>query len=168
MKNKVRKTNAVRMLESAGVPYELRQYSVVGSDLGTGFAVKVAEKVGLPPAQVFKTLVVRDSDGEIRLACVPSDTELDLKAFAKALGLKKAELVPVKDVETVTGYARGSVSPIGTKRSMTVSLDISALDWPVIALSAGVHGLQMLVAPCDLMRVVRVEHHPIAARVYQR
>jgi len=164
MKNKVRKTNAVRMLESAGVPYELRPYTVVDGDLGTGFAVKVAEKVGLPPAQVFKTLAVRGSDGEIRLACVPSDTELDLKAFATALGLKKAELVPVRDVQTVTGYARGSVSPFGTKRPMTICLDSSASEWPVIALSAGAQGIQMLVAPGDLVRVVSVEQHPIAAR----
>ena len=138
------KTNAVRLLEGAAIAYELRQYEVDEQDLS---APRVAEAIGLPPAQVFKTLVARGDHTSVIFACIPGDAELDLKALAAASGNKKVELVPLKDVLPLTGYVRGGVSPVGAKKPYPLYLDSSAERWPVISVSAGVRGLQMLVAP---------------------
>jgi len=145
------KTNAARILESQGVPYETREYEVDAGDLS---APKVAQAIGLPPEQVFKTLVARGDKTGVLLACLPGSAELDLKALAKASGNKTVELAAVKDIQNLTGYIRGGVSPIGTKKAYPVYLDSSAGRWPVIAVSAGVRGCQALLAPADLSRVV--------------
>ena len=111
------KTNAVRLLERLGVPFELRAYEVNPDDLA---AETVAGKVGLPPEQVFKTLVVRGDKHSVCLAVVPGNWELDLKALARATGDKKADTVPMKEVEPLTGYVRGGVTALACKKPYPV------------------------------------------------
>jgi Cys-tRNA(Pro)/Cys-tRNA(Cys) deacylase len=147
----MKKTNAVRILESQGVAYEAREYEVDAEDLS---APKVAQAIGLPPEQVFKTLVAIGDKSGVLLACIPGSAELNLKALARVSSNKAAELVAVKDIQNLTGYIRGGVSPIGTKKVYPVFLDSSAEQWPRIAVSAGIRGCQLVVAPADLARVV--------------
>jgi|SRR5579883_164979 len=144
------KTNAARMLDAAGIHYELREYKVDESDLS---APHVAEAIGMPPEQVFKTLVVRGDRTGVLMACIPGNAELNLKALAAASGNKKVELVPVKEVLGLTGYIRGGVSPVGTKKPYPLYIDETVDLWDVVAVSAGMRGLQMLVAPDDLVEV---------------
>lgn len=153
------KTNAVRILDSQGVRYELREYEVDENDLS---APHVADAIGMPPEQVFKTLVARGDRTGVVMACIPANCELDLKALATASGNKKVELVPVKDVLPLTGYIRGGVSPVGTRKPYPLYLDETAILWDVISVSAGVRGCQVLVAPGDLARVVSAEFRAIA------
>jgi Cys-tRNA(Pro)/Cys-tRNA(Cys) deacylase len=153
------KTNAARLLDQAGVRYELREYPVDEADLS---APHVAAALGLPPEQVFKTLVARGDRGGVLLAVIPANTELDLKALAAASGNKKVELVPVKEVLGLTGYIRGGVSPVGTRKPYPVYLDETADLWDFISVSAGLRGCQMLVAPEDLARVVGAQRCAIA------
>ncbi len=161
MAKKPAKTNAVRLLESVGIACELRAYDWNEQDLS---AETVAAKIGLPAGQVFKTLVGRGDRTGILMACVPADADLDLKALAAASGNKKVELVPVKDLPTLTGYIRGGVSPFGGKKRYPVYLDESSLDWPVISLSAGLRGVQMLVDPHVLDRVGEIHPAAVALR----
>ena len=142
------KTNAARILDRAGVHYELRDYPVDESDLS---ATHVAEAVGMPPEQVFKTLVVRGDRTGILLAAIPANTELDLKVLAAASGNKKVDLVAVKEVLGLTGYIRGGVSPVGTRKPYPFYMDETAQIWAVISVSAGVRGCQMVLAPDDLI-----------------
>ena len=145
------KTNAVRLLERLGVPFELRAYEVNPDDLA---AETVAGKVGLPPEQVFKTLVVRGDKHSVCLAVVPGNWELDLKALARATGDKKADTVPMKEVEPLTGYVRGGVTALACKKPYPVYLDETAHLFDVISISAGMRGLQVLLAPDDYIRAV--------------
>ncbi len=154
------KTNAVRLLERAGIRYELREYQVDESDLS---APHVAAAVGLPPEQVFKTLVVRGDRTGVLLASIPGNTELDLKALAAASGNKRVELVALKEVLGLTGYVRGGVSPLGAKKAYPLYVDETAELWDAIAVSAGVRGVQMLLAPADLLRVTGAVPCAIAA-----
>ena len=144
------KTNAVRMLEAAGIGYELREYEVDEDDLS---APAVAAKIGMPPEQVFKTLVARGDRTGVLMASIPANTELDLKALAAVSGNKKVELVPVKEVLGLTGYIRGGVSPVGARKTYPFFLDETAILWETISVSAGVRGCQMVVAADDLLRV---------------
>jgi len=153
------KTNAARMLDSAGIHYELREYEVDQNDLS---APHVAEKVGLPPEQVFKTLVARGDRTGVLMACIPANSELDLKALAAASGNKKVELVAVKEVLGLTGYIRGGVSPVGTRKPYPLYLDETAELWDIISVSAGMRGCQMLLAPVDLIRAVDAQRCAIA------
>ncbi|HWC98859.1 MAG TPA: Cys-tRNA(Pro) deacylase [Candidatus Sulfopaludibacter sp.] len=148
------KTNAARILDREGVVYELREYEVDEYDLS---APHVAEAIGMPPEQVFKTLVARGDRTGVLMACIPANTELDLKAIATASGNKKVELVAVKEVLGLTGYIRGGVSPVGTRKPYPFYLDETAILWDVISVSAGVRGCQMLLAPDDLKRVAGAE-----------
>jgi len=144
------KTNAARLLERAGVRYELREYTVDEDDLS---APHVAAAIGLAPERVFKTLVVRGDRTGVLLAAIPANAELDLKALASASGNKKVELVALKEVLGLTGYIRGGVSPIGTRKPYPLYLDETAGLSDTISISAGVRGCQMMVAPDDLVRV---------------
>ena len=128
------KTNAARMLDQLKIRYELREYEVDEDDLS---APSVAAKVDLPPEQVFKTLVVRGDRTGVLMACIPANTELDLKALASASGNKKVELVAVKEVLGLTGYIRGGVSPVGTRKPYPFYMDETAQIWDFVAVSAG-------------------------------
>jgi Cys-tRNA(Pro)/Cys-tRNA(Cys) deacylase len=141
------------------VPYELRDYPVNEEHLS---APEVAEAIGMPPEQVFKTLVARGDRTGVVLACIPANTELDLKALAAASGNKKVELVAVKEVLGLTGYVRGGVSPVGTRKPYPLYLDETADLWDIISVSAGIRGCQMLLRPSDLARVVDAVPCPIA------
>lgn len=147
------KTNAVRLLDRLGVRYELLEYLV---DLDDLTATNVARKIGMPPEQVFKTLLCRLSgsprDGEYVFAVVPGDSELDLKKLATAAGVKRAELAALKDVEPLTGYVRGGVTVMGAKKAYRAFADETVGLFDAISVSAGVRGLQVLLAPADYLR----------------
>ena len=145
------KTNAARILDAAGIHYELREYEVDESDLS---APTVAAKIGMPPEQVFKTLVARGDRTGVLVGCIPANAELDLKAIAAASGDKKVELVAVKEVLALTGYIRGGVSPIGLKKPYPFYLDETAILWDLISISAGIRGCQLILAPADLVRLL--------------
>jgi Cys-tRNA(Pro)/Cys-tRNA(Cys) deacylase len=140
------KTNAVRLLDELKTPYELRSYEVDPDDLS---AETVARKIGLPPEQAFKTLVVRGDRHGICLAVIPGNAELNLKALAKLSGDRKAELVSLKEVQPLTGYIRGGVTAIAGKKEYPVYLDETAILFDLIAVSAGARGVQILLKPDD-------------------
>lgn len=144
------KTNAVRQLDKAGVRYELREYKVDPDDLS---AIKVASQIGMPGKQVFKTLVARGDLTGVVLAAVPGDAELDLKALARLSGNRQMELVPVNQLQALTGYLRGGVTALACKKNYPVFIDQSALNWDAIAVSAGIRGAQLVLAPSDYVRV---------------
>src|SRR5262249_45571820 len=143
------KTNAARLLDQMGIRYELREYEVDPNDLA---AETVATKIGLPAEQVFKTLVARGDRNGVCMAVIPGDQELDLKALASAAGEKKIELVPVKELQSLTGYIRGGVTALAAKRDYPVFVDETIELFDVISISAGVRGLQILIAPADYLR----------------
>src|ERR1035441_9630740 len=118
------KTNATRFLETLSIHFELREYEVDPNDLS---AITVAKKIGMPPEQVFKTLLVTGGVNIYRFAVLPGDTELDFKKFARASGLRKAEMVPLKDVQPLTGYIRGGVTVFGAKKAYPVFVDETAI-----------------------------------------
>jgi Cys-tRNA(Pro)/Cys-tRNA(Cys) deacylase len=140
------KTNAARLLDSLGIHYELRDYEVDPEDLA---AESVARKIGMPPEQVFKTLLARGDRNGPCFAVIPGNYELDLKALARATGDRKIELVPLKEVQPLTGYIRGGVTAMGAKKDFPVLLDETAILWDVISISAGVRGTQLIVTPGD-------------------
>lgn len=150
----MKKTNAIRQLDIMKIQYETREYEVDESDLS---AITVAKKVDLPLEQVFKTLVAHGDKTGVFLAIIPGGDELDLKAAAAVTGNKKVEMVPLKDVQPLTGYIRGGVSPIGTKKSYPVYLDDTASSFPFIAVSAGQRGMQVLINPDDLVKATNAE-----------
>ncbi|MHB1557085.1 MAG: Cys-tRNA(Pro) deacylase [Isosphaeraceae bacterium] len=156
---KTAKTNAVRLLDRLGIRYELREYEVDPEDLS---AESVARKVGLPPEQVFKTLVARGDKHGVCLAVVPGDAELDPKALARATGDKKVDTVALKEVEPLTGYIRGGVTALACKKPYPVLLDETAQLFDVISISAGVRGLQVFISPDDYIRAVNARLVPIA------
>jgi Cys-tRNA(Pro)/Cys-tRNA(Cys) deacylase len=143
------KTNAVRQLERLGVRCELRDYEVDPDDLS---AESVARKVNLPPEQVFKTLVARGDRGGVLLAVVPGDATLDLRALAVLTGDRRVELVALKEVQPLTGYIRGGVTALACKKPYPVFVDETIELFDVIAVSAGVRGTQILLAPPDYLR----------------
>ena len=149
---RMKKTNAARILDGLKMDYKLCEYEVDENDLS---AETVAKKVNLPLDQVFKTLVARGDKTGVLLACIPGDLELDLKAVAEISGNKKVEMVPLKEVQPLTGYIRGGVSPIGTKKPYPVYLDESALQFSLISISAGARGLQLFVDPKILSEALR-------------
>ena len=146
------KTLAARMLDQLKINYELRAYEVNEDELD---AITVARKVNMPPDATFKTLVARGDKTGVVMACVPGDAELDLKKFAAVTGNKKVELVAVKEIQGLTGYIRGGVSPLGTKKKYPLFLDETALLHESISVSAGQRGLQIIIAPEDLQRATQ-------------
>ena len=153
------KTNAARMLDRLGIVYELRSYEVDEGDLT---AETVAGKVGLSPAQVFKTLVARGDRSGVLLAVVPGDHELDGKALARLLGDRRVETVPLREVQPLTGHVRGGVTALGLARNYPVYLDASAFAYERISVSAGVRGTQILLAPGDYERATGARRAAIA------
>ena len=154
MAKKIEKTNAARLLDRAGIAYELIPYEVDESDLA---ATHVAESLGEPIERVYKTLVLRGDRNGHFVCVVQGDREVDLKAAAKASGNKSADLIPMKELLPTTGYIRGGCSPIGMKRRFPTFIDSSCEAFDYIYISAGVRGLQLRIAPSDLVRFVGAE-----------
>jgi Cys-tRNA(Pro)/Cys-tRNA(Cys) deacylase len=148
----IQKTNAARLLDQMGIPYELREYKVDPDDLA---AETVAAKIGLPPEQVFKTLVARGDRNGIVIAVIPGDQELNLKALGAAAGERKIQLVPVKELHALTGYIRGGVTALAAKREFPVFVDETIELFDLVSISAGVRGLQILIAPVDYLRATK-------------
>jgi Cys-tRNA(Pro)/Cys-tRNA(Cys) deacylase len=148
-KESISKTNAVRLLDQLGIEYELRAYEVNPDDLA---AEAVAAKIGMPPEQVFKTLVARGERNGVVMAVIPGDQELNVKALAAAAGERKIQLVPVKELQALTGYIRGGVTALAAKRDFPVYVDETIELFDIVSISAGVRGLQILIAPADYLR----------------
>lgn len=147
------KTNAVRILEASALAFRLVEYPVDENDLS---APAVADKIGLPAEQVFKTLAVRGDRTGPFLVCIPGNAELSFKKAAAATGNKSVEMLPLKELEPLTGYLRGGCSPVGTRKRLPVFLDETAQLFPEISVSAGIRGLQMILSPGDLLSAVRL------------
>jgi Cys-tRNA(Pro)/Cys-tRNA(Cys) deacylase len=143
------KTNAARYLDSLGIAYELREYAVDPEEFS---AIIVAEKIGLPSEQVFKTLLCATSDREHVFAVVPGPGELDFKKLARASGARKTEMASLKEVEPLTGYVRGGVTVFGARKAFPAYVDETLELFDVISVSAGARGLQILLSPADYLR----------------
>ncbi|HWX92671.1 MAG TPA: Cys-tRNA(Pro) deacylase [Terriglobales bacterium] len=153
------KTNAVRLLDQLGIPYHLREYEVDPDDLA---AETVAAKIGMPPEQVFKTLVARGDRNGICLAVIPGNAELDLKALAVASGDRKIQLAPVKELQTLTGYIRGGVTALAGKKDYPAYVDETIELFEGISISAGIRGMQIVLAPADYLKATRGTLAPLA------
>lgn len=153
------KTNAARLLDDMGIRYEIRHYDVDPADLS---AETVARKVGLPPEQVFKTLALRGDRNGICLAVIPGSMEVDLKTLARLSGDRAIQMLPLKDVQTATGYIRGAVTALAARKEYPVYADETIELFDVISVSAGVRGMQLLLAPADYLRAVKARTGAIA------
>lgn len=153
---KIEKTNAARLLDRAKIEYALIPYTVDEDNLA---ATHVAEELGEDIATVFKTLILRGDRTGHFVCVIPGDKEVDLKAAARASGNKKCDLIPMKELLPTTGYIRGGCSPIGMKKPFPTFIHSTAMEHPYIYISAGVRGLQIKIAPTDLIAFVgaRVE-----------
>ena len=149
-----KKTNAARLLDAHNIPYELITYDAGEVELG---AVHVAEQIGEPIERVFKTLVLRGDKNGCFVCVVPGDKEVDLKLAAKVSGNKSCALIPVKDLLGLTGYIRGGCSPIGMKKHFPTYIHDTCRQFPFIYVSAGMRGLQLRIAPDDLVRAAEAE-----------
>ncbi len=147
---KTNKTNAVRLLDKADIAYELIAYEPDESDLS---AVHVARQTGQPVETVFKTLVVKGDKTGYFVCVIPGAEELDLKKAAATSGNKNCEMIPMKELLPVTGYIRGACSPIGMKKRFPTLIHESCSDYEHICVSAGQRGLQIRIAPADLIRM---------------
>lgn len=148
------KTNACRILDALGVRYALREYTVDPDDL-TGETV--AKTIGLPPEQVFKTLLCRVDHDSIVFSVLSVAHELDFKKLAAAAGGKRAELVPIKEVQPLTGYIRGGVTIFGSKKEFPVFAEETIQLFDTISVSAGMRGVQILLAPADYVRAAEAQ-----------
>ena len=146
------KTNAARLLDQMAISYELREYQVDPEDLA---AEAVAIKIGLPPEQLFKTLVAHGDRNGICMAVIPANRELDLKALAAASGDRKIHMVPVKELQKLTGYIRGGVTALAAKKTYPVLVDETIELFEVISVSAGIRGIQILLAPEDFISATK-------------
>ncbi|MFC1464840.1 MAG: Cys-tRNA(Pro) deacylase [Candidatus Brachytrichaceae bacterium NZ_4S206] len=146
----MKRTRALDILAKAGIPHEVCEFAA------SEFTVEeAAEKLGLPLGTVFKTLLVRGERKGLVFALTPGDAQLSLSKLAKVMGDKRAELVAVEDLFRLTGYLKGGCSPLGAKRDFPVFMDQSAMAHARICVSAGLRGVQVLIAPADLQRVTR-------------
>lgn len=153
-KQNINKTNAARMLDKAKIGYELIPYEVDENDLA---ATHVAESLGEPIERVFKTLVLKGDRNGHFVCVIQGDKEVDLKMAAKVSGNKKCEMIPMKQLLPLTGYIRGGCSPIGMKKHFPTYIHHTCTDYPFIFVSAGVRGLQVKIAPADLLRIAQAE-----------
>jgi Cys-tRNA(Pro)/Cys-tRNA(Cys) deacylase len=151
MAKKIEKTNAARLLDRAKIAYDLVPYTVDEDNLA---ATHVAEELGEDIATVFKTLVLHGDRSGLFVCVIPGDKEVDLKAAARVSGNKKADLIPMKELLPTTGYIRGGCSPIGMKKPLPTFIHSTCLDHERIYISAGVRGLQIAIAPADLVAYV--------------
>ena len=151
MAKKIEKTNVARLLDKAGIKYNLIPYEFDENDLA---AQHVADSLGQPIERVFKTLVLHGDKTKHIVCVVPGNTEVNLKALAKVSGNKKVEMIAMKDLLGVTGYIRGGCSPIGMKKKFPTYFHSTATTFETIYVSAGVRGLQVEIAPGDLIGFV--------------
>ncbi len=158
---KITKTNAARLLDKAGISYELIPYEVDPENLA---ATHVAEQLGEDIERVFKTLVLRGDRNGIFVCVVPGDMEVDLKAAAKISGNKSADMIAMKELLPTTGYIRGGCSPIGMKKHFPTYIHTTAVDFDFIYVSAGVRGIQVKIAPQSLISFIGATVGEIAAR----
>ena len=149
MSAKADKTNAARLLDQLGIPYDLRTYDVDPNDLT---AISVPPNIGLPPEQVFKTLLTTTNTGDHLFAVVPRDAALDPKKLAAAAGVKRIELASLKEVEPLTGYIRGGVTVLAARKPFAAFADETIELFETISVSAGQRGLQLLLSPADYLR----------------
>ena len=144
-------TNVMRILGAAGISYTVKEYPVDETDLS---AVHAAEFLDIPAEQVFKTLVLQGASGMYTVCCIPTAAELDLKKTARAAGEKSIDLIPMKNIQPLTGYVRGGCSPIGMKKQFPTIFDETALLFDTIGVSAGERGVQVVLAPQELARFI--------------
>lgn len=156
----MKKTNAARILDRLKISYELIEYEVDESDLS---AVHLAATAGVPIGKVFKTLVLEGDKTGHFVCIVQGGDEIDLKKAALASANKKVAMIPMKELEPLTGYIRGGCSPLGMKKNFPVYIDTSAFDQPIIYISAGVRGMQIKLAPDDLVTACKAKKAAIAA-----
>lgn len=145
------KTNAARLLENAKIPFETREYEVDESDLS---GMHIARQLNIPAEQIFKTLVLKGEKIGYFVCCLPVCDELDLKKTAKAIGDKKCDLIPMKDLKDLTGYVRGGCSPVGMKKNFPTLFDETAELFEIIYVSAGMRGMQIALDPNALIKFV--------------
>lgn len=160
MAKKIEKTNAARLLDRAKISYALIPYEFDENDLA---AQHVADSLGQAIERVFKTLVLHGDRTGYLVCVIPGNGEVDLKALAKLSGNKKVEMIPMKDLLGVTGYIRGGCSPVGMKKAFPTYIHSTALDFVTIYVSAGIRGLQLEIAPSDLITYVRATVGDVAA-----
>lgn len=153
------KTNATRILDSLNIKYSLREYEVDPNDLT---AETVAQKIGFPTEQVFKTLVVIGNKNGVCLAVVAGNAQLDLKALAKMTGDRSVDTAPLKDVQNLTGYIRGGVTALACKKNYPVYVDENVYLFDEISISAGVRGTQIIIAPDDYISATKATVGQIA------
>ena len=155
------KTNAARLLDRLGIRYELRAFAV---DLDHLSAEEVAAKISMAPEQVFKTLVARGDRAGVLLAVVPADAELDLKALAQLSGDRRVALVALKEVQPLTGYVRGGVTALACKKEYPVFVDETMLHLELASVSAGLRGMQIVLAPADYVKATGARAGPIGRK----
>ena len=153
-KNKSPKTNAIRIIESEGIPHEIRSYE---TDDGQNDGISVANKTNEPVSNVYKTLVAMASKTDLLVFIIPVSDELDLKKAAKTAGFKKVEMLPMKELTKETGYVHGGCSPIGMKRELPTFIDKQAEMLDYFYVSAGKVGLQLKLSPRDLAHVAKAQ-----------
>jgi Cys-tRNA(Pro)/Cys-tRNA(Cys) deacylase len=166
------KTNGARILESLGISFELQEYEVDPSNPQDLSALTVAKKIGMPPEQVFKTLLTTGGPDSYVFAVIPGDAELDFKKLARAVtgvpidrsssmgwsaGFRKAEMVPLKDVQPLTGYIRGGVTVFGARKAFPVFVDETVILFDKISVSAGTRGTQLILSPADYLRAAEAQ-----------
>ena len=156
------KTNAIRILEKEDISYKIREYAI---DDGVLTAEGVAEVLGFKPERIFKTLILRGDRSGPMIALTPAGTEINVRSLAKASGDKRVEMVPLREVRDLTGYERGAVTPLGIQRSYPVFIDETVELWDIVGISGGKKGLEILLAPSDLLRVTKATKADFAQSV---
>lgn len=153
-------TPAVKVLERAGVTFDLQAYD--HDPRAPAYGLEAATALGLDPGSVFKTLLSRLDDGRLVVAIVPVTGQLDLKSLARVAGARKAQMADPGDAQRTTGYVVGGISPLGQKKRLTTFLDASARDQTTIHVSAGRRGLEIALAPADLVRLTSASYAELA------
>lgn len=153
-------TPAIAALRRANIHHDVLEYA--HDPRAASYGLEAAEALGVPPATVFKTLVAAADDGRLVVACVPVDRQLDLKSLAAAVGAKRCEMAELAAAERATGYVAGGISPLGQKRRLPMVVDASVLALAKVHVSAGRRGLEIRVAPADLLRAAGATTAPIA------
>lgn len=145
-------TNAMRILKSAKIEYEPIEYEYEG-EIGDNFGVEISKRMGIDALKIFKTLVLKGDKSGVIVCCIPACCEVDLKKVSKISGNKKTEMIHVKELLGLTGYIRGSVSPVGMKKEYPTFIDSSCLEFEKIIISAGICGLSLSITPQNVIKI---------------